>query len=105
MLINPTSNKHGEQLYTVTLGTGTVWTQSYDVYAYNEQEAADLVADYIEEQELHGLYMDWHELSDLCERGETPDSYAESHNLTCAGNHGIYMEITNITRGEKFYAI
>ena len=88
-----------EQLYTVTLGTGTMWTQSYSVYAYNEQEAIDLVADHIEEQELHGLYCDWYELADICGVGETPESYAESHNLTCAGNHGIYVEILDVKKG------
>jgi hypothetical protein len=90
-----------ERLYTVTLGTGTAWTQSYNVYAFNEQDALDIVADQIEEQELRGLYMDWHELADICDIGETPDSYAEAHNLVCAGNHGIYVQLINITPKEE----
>ena len=70
MAIN--NGNYGETLYKVTLGTGTVWTQSYEVYAYNETEAVDLVADYVEEQEFGGLYSDYYELADLCEM-ETVD--------------------------------
>ena len=87
---------YGKKLYAVTLGTGTAWTQTYEVYAYNECEAVDLVADYCEDHELEGLYSDYYELADLCEVGETVDEYAESNGLTCCGNHGIYMQILRI---------
>lgn len=87
---------YGEKLYAVTLGTGTAWTQTYEVYAYNESEAVDLVADYCEEQEFAGLYSDYYEVADLCEVGQTVDEYAEANNLTCCGNSGIYLNITNI---------
>lgn len=94
---NPINTKHyGETLYRVDLGTGTAWTAPYLVYAYNEQEAVDLVADYIEEQELIGLYSDHYELADLCEPDETVESYAEANNLVCAGNHGIYISLVGI---------
>ena len=43
------SNQCGEKLYTVALNTGLAWLQEYNVYAYNEQEAVDLVADYIKD--------------------------------------------------------
>ena len=29
---------YGEKLYAVTLGTGTAWTQTFEVYAYYEQK-------------------------------------------------------------------
>lgn len=87
---------YGEKLYKVTLGTGTAWTQSYEVYAYHETEAVDLVADYCEENELGGLYSDHYELADLCDEGETVDEYADANGLTCCGNHGIYMQILDI---------
>ena len=96
MIINPESNQCNEKLYAVSLNTGLAWLQEYSVYAYNEQEAVDLVTDYIEEQELHGLYSDHYELADLCENGETVDEYAEANNLICAGNHGIYISIVGI---------
>lgn len=94
MAIN--NGNYGEKLYKITLGTGFAWTSSFEVYAYNEQEAVDLVADHIEEYEMKGLYTDHYELADLCETGETVDEYAEAHNLTCCGNHGIYLAIINI---------
>ena len=96
MIINPESNQCDEKLYTVSLNTGLAWLQEYSVYAYNEQEAVDLVADYLEAEELTGLYSDHYTLADLCEAGETPDEYAEANNLSCAGNHGIYISIAGI---------
>ena len=87
---------YGEKLYAVTLSTGLAWTHTYEVYAYNETEAVDLVADYCEDHELEGLYGEYYELADLCEVGQTVDEYAEANNLTCCGNSGIYLNITNI---------
>ena len=91
MIIN--KGGYGEKLYKVDIGTGTAWTQEFKVYAYNETEAVDLVADYIGEQELDGLYADYYELADCSEFGQTVDEYAEANNLVCAGNHGIYIQV------------
>ena len=90
------SNSCGESLYRVFIGTGTMWLKEFHVYAYNEQEAVDIIADYCEEHELHGLYSDFYELADECEVEQTVDEYAEANNLTCCGNHGIYLEIAGI---------
>lgn len=88
---------YGEKLYKVTVGTGLAWTKTFEVYAYNEQEAVDLVADYCQEhEELQGLWGDHYELADLCDIGQTVDEYAEANGLTCCGNSGIYMAISNI---------
>ena len=86
----------GDRHYRVFLATGTIWLQEFDVYADNETEAVDLIADYCEDHELHGLYSDHYELADLCESGETVDEYAEANGLTCCGNHGIYIEIAGM---------
>lgn len=90
------SNSCGENLYRIFIGTGTVWLQEFYVYAYNTTEAVDLVADYCEEHELAGLYTDFYELADECEVGQTVDEYAETHNLICCGNHGIYLEVAGL---------
>lgn len=90
------SNNYGEKLYRVLVGTGTIYLEEFYVYAYNETEAVDLVADYCEEHELHGLYSEHYELADECETGETVDEYAEANNLICCGNHGIYLEVSRI---------
>ena len=97
MIIN--EGNYGETLYTVTVGTGTIWTKEFKVYAYNETEAVDLVADYIEDQELESLYADYYEIFDCAEVGQTVDEYAEANNLTCCGNHGIYIQVINIEEG------
>lgn len=93
---------YGEKLYTITLGTGLAWTQSYEVYAYNESEAVDIVADYCEEHELAGLYGDFYEVADLCDCGQSVDEYAEANGLTCCGNSGIYMQILEIKESENY---
>lgn len=87
---------HKENLYTITVGTGLAWTEEFKVYAFNEQEAVDLVADYIEAKELKGLYADHYELFDCADVGQTVDEYAEANGLTCCGNHGIYLQIIEI---------
>jgi hypothetical protein len=92
---------YGEKLYKVTLGTGLAWTQSYEVYAYNESDAVDLVADYCEEHEFHGLYSGFYDLYDECDVGQSVDEYAEANGLTCCGNSGIYMQILGITEVQE----
>ena len=92
---------YGEKLHTITLGTGLAWTQSYEVYAYNESEAVDIVADYCEENELQGLYGDFYEVADLCDIGQSVDEYAEANGLTCCGNSGIYLQILGIEECEE----
>lgn len=90
------SNHYGEKHYRVALGTGTAWVQPFEVYAYNEGEAVDMVADYCEENELEGLYADYYDLADECEVGQSVDEYAEANGLTCCGNHGIYLQIAGM---------
>lgn len=88
------TNNHGERYYHVFIGTGTAWLQEFHVYAYDPSEAVDLVADFCEEH-LPGLCADHYELFDLCE-GETVDEYAEANNLTCCGNHGVYINLIKV---------
>lgn len=95
------NGNYGENLYAVTLGTGTMWTQTYEVYAYDEVEAVDLVADYCEENEFESLYSSHYELANLCEIGETVDEYAEANGLTCCGNNGIYIQLIEIKLVEE----
>ena len=92
---------YGEKLYTITLGTGLAWTQSYEVYAYHESEAVDIVADYCVDNEINGLYGDFYEIADLCDIGQSVDEYAEANGLTCCGNSGIYLQILDIKECEE----
>ena len=88
----------GEKTYIVSIGTGLVWANLYKVAAYHETEAADLVADYLEEHKCTGLYYDHMEFEAIvsCSEYKTAEALAEAHNLTCCGNHGIYIELLNI---------
>ena len=90
---------YGEKFYKIGVCTGLAWIAEYGVYAYNEQEACDILADYLEENtsNYNGMYYTeyWH-LYDLCDSFQSVDEYAEANNLTCCGNHGIYLEIASI---------
>lgn len=88
-------NQYGEKLYRVYVRTGTAWCDTREVYAYNETEAVDKVVDRLE-KENSNLVMDYYELFDLCDMGETVDEFAEANDLTCAGNHGLYIGIDRI---------
>ncbi len=90
------TNYHGEKCYRVYLATGTAWYKVFQVYAYSESEAVDLVADHIEEHEYEGLYADYYEIADLCGPGQSVDEYVEAHGLICCGNHGIYLDVAGL---------
>ena len=90
------SDSCGEKLYRVYISTGTMWYKVFQVYAYNESEAVDLVADYCEEHELEGLYADYWDIYNNLEIDETFDEFVENHNLICCGNHGIYLEVAGL---------
>lgn len=90
------TDEYGEHLYRVYISTGTAWYKVFQVYAYNESEAVDMVADHVEENEFEGLYTDFYGIADECEVGQSVDEYVEAHNLICCGSHGIYLEIASI---------
>ena len=83
---------YGEKLYEVKLGTGTAWVQTYEVYAYHEQEAIDIVADFCEQHQFKGFYYTSDEIT---------NEYAEANGLICCGNHGIYMQVIDIQEAQK----
>jgi ethanolamine utilization protein EutP (predicted NTPase) len=88
----------GENTYIISIGTGTAYVNQYQVAAYNESEAVDTLADYIEEYELTGLYFTHSELDAIanCSDWKTAEVFAEAHGLVCCGNHGIYIELVGI---------
>lgn len=85
-----------EKIFRVDIGTGLVWVCVFHVVARNEQEAVDLVVDYMYDNDIRFYYdgddyMKWYK-----ETGESSDDYAESHGFTCAGNYGFYVEVVGI---------
>lgn len=89
---------YGEKTYIVSLGTGTAWTEQFQVAAYDEQSAVDAVADHLVYEHAINLYYDHLELDVIasCTEYKTAETYADAHNLTCCGNYGIYIELLNI---------
>ena len=94
MFINERGYKR--TLYQIIIGTGTAWTKEFKVHAYNEKEAIDLLADYLEEEEMDDLYGDHYSLLEYCDMGQTVDEYAKANNLTCCGSHRIYLKILEV---------
>lgn len=90
-----TACNYGEHLYRIHVGTGTAWAREFIVGAYDEQQAIDIIADFLEEKESV-LVTDYYDLYDMCEAGQTVDEYAEANGLTFAGNHGVYLHIDSI---------
>lgn len=88
-------NEYGEKLYRVYVRTGTAWNDVREVYAYNEQEAIDKVVDRLEKEESN-LVVDYYDIYDMCDTGETVDEFAEANDLICAGNHGLYIGIDRV---------
>ena len=89
---------YGEKTYIVSIATGLAWTYPYQVAAYNEQDAVDLVADYMEANGHSGFYYERFELELMAKHSEwqTVEAFTEAHNFTCCGNHGIYIILANI---------
>jgi hypothetical protein len=87
------TNYYGQKKYRIFINTGLAWMEEFIIYAYDECEAVDKVADYCDEHELHGLYADYYEIFDCAGCGITVDEYAEANNLTCCGTHGIYLRV------------
>lgn len=83
--------------FNVSVLTGLAWTYDRVVEAQNAQEAADLTADYLEASGFAGLYDTYGDLEKMArEEHMTVDEYAEYYNLTCCGNHGIYVAFNDI---------
>ena len=70
----------------------------YTAYANSEQEAADIVANYLESHNLSHLYYDNHTVRVLAAFSEyhLPDKYAKANGLTCCGAHKNYVRFLRI---------
>ena len=82
--------------YIVLIGCVNDTPEKFEVLAHNQQEALDLVADYIVTEEFEDLYADHYEIFDLCEAGQTVDEYIEENALLCCGTDGIYLDVRAI---------
>ncbi len=91
-------SENGSKNYRILLGTSSFYPQEFHVCANDKTEALNLVGDYCEENGLHTLYSDRHEIADLCKVGETVDEHAVALNLTCCGTHGVYVELLRLEK-------
>lgn len=85
----------GPHIYRVIVGTGTTYDRTFYAYAYDEEDAIDVVADHCEKNGLRGLFMVYGELFQLSAK-PTQEERAQIHNLTCCGQNGIFMEIREV---------
>lgn len=84
--------------YIASVGTSLIWSNLFIVAAKSEVEAVNIVADYLEVHKDTNLYYDHAEFETLasCSKYKTAENFAEAHNLTRCGSHGVYIELLNI---------
>jgi hypothetical protein len=86
------NNYNGEQLFKITLGTG----EDFKVYAFDEQEAVNLLADHLVEEEQVWSYSIYQEIATLCDIGQSVSEYIEENNMYFADNQDIYIQVAEI---------
>lgn len=84
-------------LYRIGVGTGLAWPWHKVVEAFSEQEAVDEVADFLE-AEGSAYVKTYTDLLKGREKGKSAADVQNELNLTCCGNHGIYMEVVSIEK-------
>jgi hypothetical protein len=99
MAIN--KRKHNQNLYEITIipNAEDFGLVTFKVYASNETEAEQKVADYIVSHELKHLYYTHFDLVCLADFEETIDHYTLNHGLS-RFDGGIYIEIAAIDKIE-----
>lgn len=88
-------NKYGEKQYEVLIGTGTAFPYKETVWAYNEREALDVVVDHLEEIDS-AFALNYYDIYDACEAGQTVDEFIVDNNLVTAGNSGLFVDVVDI---------
>lgn len=84
------------KIYRILVGPGTVMNREFHVYACDEHEAIDFLADYCVENGFHGLYSTYDELYDSFVE-QASDKRAQVHKLTCCGKDKVFIEIKEIS--------
>ena len=96
-------------IYKILVGTDTAFPWSITVEAMSEQVAVDIVADKLE-AEKSAFVVDFFELQDSCETGQSAEDYAAENGFVCCGNHSLYMKVEEVVKlpltdyGEKAFA-
>lgn len=91
------SNYYGQKQHRVFLHTSSTWLEEFIVYAHDECEAIDKVADYCEANKLHDLYHTHIELLNIFNKDRKVERYAKKQKMTCCGTHGIYIRVAAVT--------
>lgn len=92
------NSENEDNVYKVSLGTGTYSLATFFVDAGNEQSAVDRVVDFCEDNDYTGLYSEYSDLVDESEKEEVEDvdQYIEECGLTAAGNASHYVDLQGI---------
>jgi hypothetical protein len=93
-----------EKIYIVSIGTGLDSPEKFKVYAHNDKEALNRVADYIESKEMKNIHFDAVEMYAIAQCSNRKpldifddlDKFAAEKGLTRCGTHHIYIELSNI---------
>lgn len=83
---------NGEQLYQITLTT----KEKFKVYASDEEEAINLLADHLVEEKQIWSYSTYQEIATLCDIGQSVSEYIEENQMYFANNQDIYIQVEEI---------
>ncbi len=91
------NSENEDNVYKVSLGTGTYSLATFFVDAGNEQAAVDRVVDFCEENGYAGLYTEYDELVEEAESDNVDvDQYIEECGLAVAGNSCHYVDLQGL---------
>ena len=90
MLIN--EGNYGEKCYKIYLNTGTAWLADFEVYAYCESEAIEILAQYVVENGLDGLWFSHFDIEYERDISESFDEFIENHRLIPC-DKGVYLPL------------
>ena len=86
---------YGEKCYKIYLNTGTAWLADFEVYAYCESEAIEILAEHVVNEGLDGLWFSYYDLADECEVGKSVDEYANENGLILC-DKGVYLPVARM---------
>ena len=92
-------NGCGANTYIVSVQTGFMWPEDYQVHANSEKQAKEYVANFLSDRKYANLYFENDEVKAIvgCSSAyKDENDFAAIHNLECCGREKIYIEFVSV---------
>ncbi len=93
-IINSEDKNIFNNKYKVTFAVSNTIIPTFLIYANNEQDALNYIAEYAEKEELN-LFIDYYELNDIVDDKEEIERYFQADNGLYTDLDYVYMEKIN----------